>query len=440
MLIVPANEKQVRYAKAGLYCIQEGFTAAETTAFLMLADDLSEERLRGAWTVWKDDYWVDFSEAVEAITGQECAECDYCARMVWSEDTQSTADYEIVCDRCVDRWYQPCVSCETLHRNTTSVGGYEYCNDCLTDHHHWCDECDEWADREHEHAHGCDCEAPHKRFEFPANGQGTVAQNERLTVELPAGTIDEMGLQDIAHTVGAAVGWEHHRTIQAAIAEVGPTWQTRRGNFTRRLSSALHKQGIKLEQSTISQIGNLARQHSSDETFWDVAFTRDLNLPAEAFWHEDSCWWGSLYRSRCCLKNWGGLGLRTFDGPIVTGRAWILPMRHNTTGGISDHGGWLSPTHDTMGADAYLVFNAYGDDLTSYKAARIVAHLTGRTYKHVGFRHDGDCEEGEDAMYINGETAKLVASEDICSKFDEIELDLAPHDRCDADEQRVRAA
>jgi hypothetical protein len=400
-------------------------TTRTEAAFLALSQDPTTELLQAAWEAWEGGA-SEFIEAVEAVMDRTCTYCDYCTAVVWSDCTSRTDDYEEVCSSCVESNYYRCAACEYLSRNTTTVDNCEYCESCLEDNFIWCEDCEEYFDGSH--VHGCECEAPNLKFEFPANGHGTIAQNERLTVALPAGTIDEEGLQAIAQVVHGATGWRLLGFVNAAIDEVGPTWQTKRGNFTRRLSSALHKHGIKLERETISQIGNLGRQHSSDDVSWDIEFTRDLNLPAEDFCHDGSCWWTSMVESRCCLKNWGGLGIRTFDPRFpdafhATGRAWVLPMRYNL--------GLLRPTHDTMGADAYLVFNAYGA-ISSYVAARIVAHLTGRTYKHVEFTAEG--------MYINNDSAKLVAAEDVCSKFESIELALDDHDSLDADDQKARVA
>jgi hypothetical protein len=115
--------------------------------------------------------------------------------------------------------------------------------------------------------------------------------------------------------------------VRSAIDEIGPLWQAKRGNFTKRLSSALHKRQIKLAPEMIAQVGNICRSHTSDNASWDVEFTRNLNLPAEDFYHEDSCWWQSYSESRCALKSWGGLGMRTFDSDgTVSGRAWVQPL------------------------------------------------------------------------------------------------------------------
>lgn len=307
-----------------------------------------------------------------------------------------------LCGECRD--HCSCDSCsdcgDTVHNVCGDCGGCENCCNCGQD-----DDEDE----------GCQCDIPHINFRFPADGHGTITQDERLTVDLPKGTIDEEGLRVIEELVIAEVGWQDEHAVHEAIMTIGPLWQTKRGNFTRRLSSALHKLGIKITATTLTEVGNRARQHSSDSASWKIEFTRDLNMSAGDFYHEESCWFtgGSYGESRCCLKNWGGLAIRTFAGRYngVSGRAWVQPITSN-----------LTPTHDTINAHAYMVYNGYGD-LEGYVAARIVAHLTGLTYRKVGF-YAGN-------QYINGEVGYLVADEVTSTANDRIRLTGGNHDKFD---------
>jgi hypothetical protein len=191
------------------------------------------------------------------------------------------------------------------------------------------------------------------------------------------------------------------------------------------LSSALHKRSYKLSDAAISAVGNLARQHSSDESSWTVEFTRDLNQPADYFYNDDSCWWGSYSASRCALKSWGGIGMRSFaesryhSGSDVSGRAWVQPLDED-----------LEATHDALHAHAYVIYNGYGD-LEGYIAARIVAHLTGRTYKKISFSAND--------QYVNSNNGYLVADEDTCTNTTLVRLEYSIHDQRDAYQVR-RAA
>ena len=217
---------------------------------------------------------------------------------------------------------------------------------------------------------------------------------------------------------------------------IGNEWTNGRGNYTRRLRRHAHQNyKISLPDALITEVGNIARAQSMG-TDVAVEFTRDLNQSADDFYHSDSCWWSDYSESRCSLKSNGGIGMRTFgtqtyplygyqtgpwadgnhafkpkwtemgvqvDENIVTGRAWVMPVNlgPETEGREYDYstGQWATkmvrkwePTFDSTTPDGYIVFNGYGD-LSDYAPARIVAEMTGLTYRKVGF----EC----DPMYVN---------------------------------------
>ena len=328
--------------------------------------------------VWWSGYSSSYSGFLRDILNLElCQECDNYFDYGELEDING----ETVCEHC--RYlYSWCERCESYYRG-------KECGDC-----------------------GCQCESAHKHFSFPANGMGTVRQNQAFDVSLPAsGTISETGLSKIAHymidraqdfryadTKDVAPMYDYlYSLIRIAQSEIGPQWQTKRGNYNRRISSALYKKNIVTPQSELSEIGNIARTYADAETVTlNVAFTRELNESADYFYHSESCWFTDYARkSRCALKSWGGLAMRTLnaDGE-PTGRAWIQPLDDNN-----------NPTSDTIGAASYLVYNCYGE-LENYVAATIVAHLTGRTYKKIDYLSA--------LMYINGNMAYLVSTQEIC--------------------------
>ena len=394
------------------------------------------------WLEWDEDDEYDgcgdhdrdqFEEVIARVTGRSPEWCgnEDCDEVCF-DTTRVEGEYGTiyVCNKCLDRHYSQCSRCDTYATSTNTLPhGREYCDSCYEDHTTYCETCDtQYADCDgDDHAHKCECEAPNPSFEFPANGKGTVRENERLVVELPKGTIDEEGMYRIKCYLIDAIHDETRWVLDDVLAEVGPVWQQKRGNFTRRLSSALYKRGTKLAPSDVSEIGNIARQHSSDTATWNVEFTRDLNQSASFFYHSESCWWQSYAPSRCCLKSWGGLGMRTFDDGASThrpsGRVWIQPLNEN-----------YDATHDTLNAHAYVVYNAYGENLTGYVAARIVAYLTGKTYKLIDF------DTQVDDTYVNNDKGYLVASEEVCADTESIYLDHNPHDTRDARSVRLAYA
>lgn len=374
-----------------------------------------------------------FAATVLAMTGETIVRCDDCGFVVLESEAADYHGYP-VCESCQEDYY-PCYDCNAMtHRDDTFyLEGLDrtVCDSCY-DSYSWCEHCETYSTGPCEECStGCDCCPARPSFRFPANGAGTVESDERLTVTLPKGIISEAGIAAISGAVTAALptrqavedayavyceggytptlrdAWcaaedEHGKAVRAvskAIESIGQEWQGKRGNYPKRLSSALHKVGIKLAPATISEVGNLARQYSDDTSEYHIEFTRDLNQSADYFYHEDSCWWQSYANSRCALKNWGGLAMRTFDAADSdqddpSGRVFVFPLDED-----------FQPCQNAETAHAYMVFNAYGA-LGGYSSARIIAHLAGKTYRKVAFGLD--IADG----YVNSSAGYLVCDAD----------------------------
>jgi hypothetical protein len=360
-----------------------------------------------------------------------------------------------VCPDCI-RIYNPCDQCTGLVRypSVFVVDGQQVrvCNRCRDNYFTWCDPCgawfhnDEWDPDDHQHpGPNCKCESPAQVFQVRNDGHEPLANDEFTIVTLPSGVISDEGMAQIAshlrwwgRRVADPYTDEYHdvrgkwNSLSRSLEVMDARWQTKQGNFTKRLSRFAYKEyGLKVPPELLSEIGNMASQQSGGAEY-KVAFTRNLNLPAGDFANYDSCWWGSYAASRCALKSNGGFALRTFntyDG--VTGRAWVMPLR---SVGTLPNSGELAPTFETLDADAFIVFNGYGD-MHGYIPARIMAHLAGMTYRKVGFA------PGESVMYVNNEWGYLVAPEEIADRYNdgEVYFDLAVHSNLYAQENPEQA-
>jgi hypothetical protein len=422
----------------------------------------SDDSIRDIWSMVGIDDAEDFATIANAllpdITVRACTDCDEpeeedegrtgpdgficsgcfddnylicgrCSTIVRDDDSYSTygGNSDSVCNRCYEDHYSTCERCEDVVRcddmNTLS-GDYYWCDNCRDYAAHWCDDCDSYVrddddcDHEPDPSAGCShggCEAPHLDFHFLANGDGTVGNDERLTVELPAGAISDEGIFAITQVVWAAVTGDARYGVERIVGGLEPVWQTKQGNFTRRLSSALYKEHkAKLPAETISEVGNIAKAHTLTTSTWNIEFTRDLNQSASEFSNDESCWWQSYAYSRCALKSWGGLAIRTFadEYGYLTGRAWVQPLNSD-----------MQPTHDALNAFAFVVYNGY-ESLEGYAAVRILAHLTGRTYRKVALSING--------QYVNNNSGYLVADAATCLSTSSIAYGGDVHHQHDA--------
>lgn len=363
--------------------------------------------------------------------------CEPCGQWVSNGETTTVNDGEEVCESCLHSGdYWTCDACREWRGGTyvysyTTLEEHTVCEGCRDEMYPYCEDCDGYyhENNETDHRHSdCDCEAPAQEFRVRNDGEAALVNDTRVTVTLPAGTISAEGMEQIAVYLlrwsrdnapdDPEENWEfrrHYCNLSYNLDKVGDQWQRKDGNFAKRLSRYAYKShGIKLAPEVMSHVGCVARDHSLAVDF-DLEVTRNLNLPAEEFAHEESCWWQSYSCSRCALKSNGGFGLRTFERTYgsVSGRAWVMPMRLND-------GNRLVPTFNTETPSAFVVFNGYRD-LSGYAPARIMSHMAGMTYRKIGFY----CDQ----MYVNGESGYLVAPEEIASKYDDgsLRLDVEKH-------------
>ena len=412
---------------------------------------LDSDTLEQAWAVWSDkrhSYHTKFDmDIFRAFVGKRVHEldqdiilCSHHEEPVFAEGTVNVGGSwsgRPVCETCMDENYTYCDGCDNQRDADTlssTLGDEARCESCISSYYSWCEECDGYyADDEsydHEHDDGCECESPVRSFTVRNDGEAPLKNDTRVTVTLPAGVIDSLGLsriasllRDKAWAMSNTEGQQEqaralYNVVREVLPNIGSDWQTREGNFTKRLSRQAWKSfGVKIDPEILSTIGNYARECSSSVSEHSIEVTRNLNLSAYDFGHEDSCWWQSYAYSRCSLKSNGGLGLRTFDSSgEVSGRAWVQPLRMVNDG---DPSSAMGPTFDTESPDAFVTYNGYGD-LDGYTAARLLAHMMGWTYRKVGLNAGN--------QYVNS-GGYLVAPENIASKYNSgsVCLDMDDH-------------
>lgn len=391
--------------------------------------------------------------------------CDDCADPILPDEVCSVhSGSDSVCESCFENYFY-CSYCEEWEHNDGAVwvGDETYCEGCISNNFSYCDHCEEYYhyDDCHYHSHDCDCDAPAQSFSIRNDGSEPLANDTRADVALPAGELSSEGIEAVRRLLQKYAddniplpgflpnGCTYDSPEYAAYAEacrlaydeacrlrnkwyelanqiedIGAKWQTKEGNYTKRLSKFAYKNyGLKVTPDVLSEVGNIGVAHSGGANF-GIEVTRNLNLPAYEFAHEGSCWWTDYSEGRCALKNNGGFGLRSFGSYGVTGRAWVMPLKRVN--------GTFTPTFDTMTPDAFIVFNGYGD-LSGYIPARIMAHLAGLTYRKVGFESE--------PMYVNGESGYLIAAEEIAAEYTDghINLYLDAHSSLYSHEQAAKA-
>ena len=106
--------------------------------------------------------------------------------------------------------------------------------------------------------------------------------------------------------------------------------------------------------------------------------------------------------------------MRTFsddDGYDVTGRAWVFPL-------TLDESKRFAPTFDTAHADAFVVFNGYGDLRETSQGRTLAATVPGWVSRRVSF------DPGN--MYVNA-GGFLVGPPETVSDVDSLPFRLERH-------------
>jgi hypothetical protein len=354
---------------------------------------------------------------------QHVDRCENCSAINDRDNLTAVRGGDLVCENCCAANYSSCNDCDEYVKDddVSRIDDETVCDRCRDRSYIFCDDCNEYyhenSGHEHEHDNDCECDSPEPTFALHQDGADPLYSDAKVTVTLPTGFIDDQGFRRIRARLQQDGQW----VAADLLLSLDRRWQTREGNFTKRLSRALYKKtGTKLDPALVSAVGNIAREHSSGTAEYKVSFTRELNGAAGDFYHDDSCWWGGYAESRCALKSNGGIGMRTWgNGRYVSGRAWVMPLKrvivetHQLTIPGAPR---LEPTFETEYPDAWIVFNGYGE-LAGYAAARVMAQLSGMTYRKVEF----NCEP----MFVNGDSGYLIAPEDLASKYTDGRLNLA---------------
>lgn len=334
-----------------------------------------------------------------------------------------------------------CADCSTpnissrLYSGYTARGSTLVCRACAAGYLR-CGQCDVYYRvnpnrTQHNHRSRSCCSSSAQAFTI-RNGEGSLSNDTRVAVGLPAGEITDVGIGAISGFLresflnefyetqasdydAARRTYNHKCTLANSLASLGNQWQTKQGNYAKRLSRLAYKDyGFKITPAQLTQIGNIASDHSKGVEY-SIETTRKLNMPARVFAHAESCWWTSYRNSRCVLKTNGGFGIRAFENNQVAGRAWVMPLKKIGDGRRSRVE--LAFTYETLDADAYVVFNGYGT-LHGYAPSRILSQMVGMTYRKIGF--------SAHPMYINSESGYLVAPVEIAEPYTDSSLVFSP--------------
>ena len=247
--------------------------------------------------------------------------------------------------------------------------------------------------------------------------------NERYTLDMPAGSISTKGIERIEiHirqqrvTEGEWLKRNPNNTF-SYLFNLPDDWQwlwivsgkgEYVGTFPKRVGKFYYKhQRLNCPPSFLTEIGNIARQHTEENPLYRFEFVDRFDWKAGDYGDSGSCFWGGNEGARDVIADNGGYAIRFYDSDDNgIGRAWIAPA----------------------GDGQYIVFNGYGfPGNPTLICARVFATFTGLSYKKIHLSNRGS-ESG--LVWINAGIGYLVGQESAIESVREYDLEWGNFDVC----------
>lgn len=238
--------------------------------------------------------------------------------------------------------------------------------------------------------------------------------NERFTITLPQGAISDEGMrlinqyvisQNIQSELWKASNPDDKRQFLPVLPE-NWAWNwlvTGRGEYVGTFPKRVSKfywqaHQLKCPTAFIQEIGNLARQHSSDNVSYDFEFVDKLDWKSGDYGDEDSCFWGSRETARQILVENNALAMRFYKEGKGHARAWIAQL----------------------GDNRFILFNGYGfSGNPTLVCARVMATWLGLNYKKISLTNFGKTDS---TLWINSSIGYLISTPEQAENFGAYDL------------------
>lgn len=208
-------------------------------------------------------------------------------------------------------------------------------------------------------------------------------------IKTPEGDISPVGMSELENfLISNGYGYlpEHFE----------PLWTTKQGTLPKRIQSHLYKnKSIKLLPADLSEIGNIAKRHSSDGKEFILDFTQRIDWQDGAFGDGGSCFWGDKSGAKTMLENNSAYAIRGWK----LRNGFSSPLIYNNVKGYCR--AWVAP----LGDNTFAVFNGYGE--TTLTMARLLSLKYSCGYKRISLTNNG-CDDG--AIWINGGMAYVIGA------------------------------
>lgn len=250
-----------------------------------------------------------------------------------------------------------------------------------------------------------------------------IVFHEKFKLDVPDGELSDEGQAEIMTLLDGNTPISVKQFREALPDDWSWEWKVAHGTYagtlSKRIQSLVFKKfDIKLPESIVTNLGNLANQHTLTGRSFIFDFDNTLEWEAGDFGDDGSCFWTDKSYILPTLQHFGGLALRLWhqaaNGQYTgVGRALLLPYVAKQQSGYHPEE-WAKP-------DALLVFNGYGKDMANYGKssissqrygkmqvldyARLLALFLGVSYQRVRMRVNASYSS---PLYINNDGNAVV--------------------------------
>lgn len=163
---------------------------------------------------------------------------------------------------------------------------------------------------------------------------------------------------------------------------------TKGGTFPKRVSHFMYSQRkIKLTAEQMTQIGNIAKRHTTNNSEFVFDITDAFDWRAGDFGDANSCYWNSSRFARKLLKFYKARAIRFYNPQNPEkgmARAWLAPLSEAI---LQDSNGTQIKLSKEQRENAIVVFNGYGHE--TQRCARVLSTHLKLNYRQVALSNFG---------------------------------------------------
>jgi hypothetical protein len=240
--------------------------------------------------------------------------------------------------------------------------------------------------------------------------------DKRFTISLPLGSISEEGKRLISHYIDTqnlrSDLWQSANPTETRVFlpnlpfDWAWEWVIKGrgeyvGTFPKRASKFYWQvHNLKCPNAFVQELGNLARQHSSDSVTYEFDFVNQFNWISGDFGDKHSCFWGSRDAARQILTDNNALAMRFYKDDSGIARAWLAQLSDNR----------------------FIIFNGYGFQANStLTIARVLATYLGLSYKRIALENFG---KNDGTLWINSGIGYLISTSEQAENISEYDLEF----------------